>query len=206
MQRILQVMMAAAEIKTTKGAQLFRKFDAKPLHRVSTIVEVKYPAAQDLRIGLDLTPKAMLYSIETEHESFEGFNFLPGLYGTRPHGEMRFSVLMDDKNEILRDLSLDLDELQDNQWSQVLFIPIMPSKGRTFQVRVSVKAKHGRVALYEISTRKTDQWTRLKWRVENLIHRHLPYPLNEHLPPCLQFIVICRSPDPAIPLIRTLSN
>lgn len=173
MRRILKVMMAAAEIKLSKGARLFRDTDMEPLHTISPETEVTPPSATDLEIGLNLTHKAIVYSLEVESDGLTGFTFQPGTHGTQPHGEMKISVFLAGHSEKMREAKVNLGELRDNQWAQVMFEPILHSKGQNYQVVANAKIKHGRVTLYESYPGKWNKQARFTLRIQRFLHRYL---------------------------------
>lgn len=177
MRRILKVMVAAAEIKLSRGRGLFHDDRTESSH--TSVEDVSAPLLADLRIGIDLGDKSVVYYVQAENDGLMGITFQPGTYGSKPKGEMVISVFQAGHSERLRVVNVDLGDLKDNNWSMITFGPILSSKGKKYKFVVNTEISHGRIAFYEwFSDKWNSKWIRLMLQIEQAFYYYLPVPIK----------------------------
>ncbi|HNT53232.1 MAG TPA: glycosyltransferase [Anaerolineaceae bacterium] len=163
-QRLLQVMLAGAQIQFSEGAKLFPVAET-----VDTGGHAKLPGRQlphatgldvsNLEIGPDLAPQPLRYRVFLEDGSLWGLQFRVGTYLTQPQGVLKIEFTLPDRTR--QQIELPLEHISDNTWVKIPMSPAkIPTGGWTW-VRISAQLTAGRLAIYETLPLRLRQFHRL---------------------------------------------
>lgn len=189
--RLLDVMNRGTEIHRSEGRRYFSHLDhsAKALsgnsvpqnekrspRRSSNLIDVA-----NLVIGPDINHKPLRYVLACEENYLAGCSFRIGTFQTRPRGSLKLSLIANGR-QVLREVTVDLLTLNDNQWTQIEFDPIHNSAGQVFTIRIHGDVQNGRVALYESFPTNAHKTRRIARKGLLRIHRLFSLSFSRSLP------------------------
>ena len=157
---LLAMMMQGTDIHLSEG----RRFFYKPSSRRQSVgrpgdreassnrrrnIAVYNIDISSLVIGPEINRAPLLYPLVSDQDKLIGFHFRVGTFFTHPKGCLKLAVRGNADAHLLREATLDISPLNDNQWVKVNFDPIQNSSGQRYTVAISAEVDNGRLAIYE---------------------------------------------------------
>ena len=99
--------------------------------------------------GRDISAAGLRCVLVAEGNALTGLRFTVATYGTTPRGTARIRLLTAHGGTVIRELSLDLENLRDNAEASVSFESVADSRNQRFLVEIRASVTSGRFTLYE---------------------------------------------------------
>jgi glycosyltransferase involved in cell wall biosynthesis len=185
--RLLEVMSQGIEIHLSEGRRLFDTHPNPYAQKTRRTVRRSVNASQgaidisNLVIGPEIGRAPLTYSLHCSYKNLAGLRFRLGTFFTNPQGKILFTLFPQKGGRPLRQVSLDLDKIKDNDWVTIKFQPVANSQDQIYHILVEGKVSGGRVSIYESllpRMKSAQRMLLLSWRA---VRRLAPLPVKRPL-------------------------
>lgn len=143
----------------------------RPLQTNDVIYEEEVPGNEDkIMVPINILNNKREYHINSKHNKLSGFSFIPGTHGKPLQGIINIYIYTDhNRTDSIREISIPMDSIKDNEFKDIIFEPILNSKDKKFIIQFifNYTQKKKRIALYEWKDKKFNNFENFQNRLHS---------------------------------------